>query len=187
MADRTASREGVVSRLFLFARSLILLALLTVGLPAALVFAARERFGRGAPYHGVPSPADWSATRIRTALTERLTEQTIADIVIRLALVVAWIGVVVIIVTVVAEVVHMIRHDGLSMPDIRGLGFTQRTARIIAAGLLVIVPLFTSPATAVAGGSSRLPERSVVSVLTERESAAPAPSIIRTRSAAATP
>ncbi len=167
--------------MLLFARAVGLLALLAVGLPMALVFAARERFGGGAPFHGVPAPADWSATRIRTALTERLTEQTIADIVIRLALVVAWIGVVVIVVTVVAEVVHMVRHDGLAMPDIRGFGFTQRTARVIASGLLVIVPLLTSPASAIANDSAtRLPERSVASVLNvEHASAQPGSSVGR--------
>ena len=58
MADRAANREGVITRLMLFARSLGLLAVLAVRLPVALVFAARERFGGGAPFHGVPSPAD---------------------------------------------------------------------------------------------------------------------------------
>ncbi len=179
MADRTANHEGVVTRLVLFARSLCLLALLAVGLPWVLVFAARERFGGGAPFHGVPSPADWSATRIRTALMERLTEQTIADIVIRLAVVVAWVGVTVIVVTVVAEVVHMVRHDGLAMPDIRGFGFTQRTARVIAAGLLVIVPLFTSPTPTRANPTtSVLAERGVASALhAERTGSAPEPSV----------
>ena len=166
MADRAANREGVVTRLLLFARSLGLLALLVVGLPWALVLAARERFGGAAPFHGVPSPADWSLDRVRTALTERLTEQTIADIVIRLALVVAWVGVFVIVVTVVAEVVHMVRHDGLAMPDIRGFGVTQRTARVIASGLLVVVPLFTSPSIAIANdAATHQPARSVASVL----------------------
>lgn len=166
MADRAANRESVGTRLIVFTRSLVLFGLVAVGLPLALVVAARERFGGGAPFHGVASPADWSANRIRTALTERLTEQTITDIVIRLALVVAWVGVIVLVVSVVAEVAHMLRHDGLAMPDIRGLGFTQRTARVIASGLLVVVPLFTSPTSAVANqGATRLPDRSVAAVL----------------------
>lgn len=167
MADRAANREGVVTRLLLLARSLGLLALLVVGLPSALVFAARERFGGAGPFHGVPSPAGWRFDRIRTALTDRLSEQTVADIVIRLALVVAWVGVVVIVVTVVAELVHMVRHDGLAMPDIRGFGVTQRTARVIASGLLVVVPLFTSPARAIANdaAAARSTARGVASVL----------------------
>ena len=177
MADRAANGRGVVTRLFLFARSLGLLALVVVGLPLALVFAARERFGGAAPFHGVPSPAEWRLGRIRTALTERLTEQTVADIVIRLALVVVWVGVFVLVVTVVAEFVHMVRHDGLAMPDIRGFGVTQRTARVIASGLLVVVPLFTSPSIAIANDAATpSTARSVASVL-QVESPAAAPSV----------
>lgn len=158
MVDR--ANRGVGARLVAFARAVVLLGVIAVGAPIALVVAARERFGGGAPLHGVPSPADWSSDRIRTALTDRLTDQTIADIVIRLALLVAWAGVIVIVLTVVAELVHMVRHDGLSMPDIRGLGFTQRTARLIASGLLVVVPLITSPSGALARSSpALLPER----------------------------
>lgn len=162
MADRAANREGVATRLAAFARSVLLLVGVAVGVPGLLVFAARERFGGGAPFHGVPSPADWSADRIRSALTDRLTDQTIADIVIRAALTVAWVAVAVLVLTVIAEVVHMVRHDGLAMPDIRGFGLSQRTARVIASGLLVIVPLFTSPASVIAKDSpSMLPGRAV--------------------------
>lgn len=177
MADRAANRGGVGTKVLLFVRAVVLFAALAVGVPWALLLAARERFGGASPFHGVPAPADWSATRIRTALTERLTEQTIADIVIRLALVVAWVGVAMIVVTVVFEVVHMLRHDGLAMPDIRGFGYSQRTARAIASGLLVVVPLLTSPATAIANDApTGPPERGVAFALQlERSSTTPAP------------
>ncbi len=139
-----------------FARSVLLLGLVVVGVPGALMAAASARFGGRAPMHGVPSPADWEAGRIRDALTDRLTDQTLADVVIRVALLVGWAAVVVLTVTVVAEAVHMIRHDGLPMPEIRGFGMSQSVARVIAAGLLVVVPMFATPTRAVARDGAQL-------------------------------
>lgn len=144
------NRVGVGTRLLVFARSVLMLAMISIGVPTALLFAAQERFGGGSPFAGVASPSTWSLDRIGSALSDRLTDRTIADIVIRVSLVVAWVAVIVIVLTVAAELAHMVRHDGLAMPDIRGLGVSQRTARTIAAGLLVIIPLFTSPGSAIA-------------------------------------
>ena len=129
------------SRLAAFARALALVGVLVVGVPVALILSARARFGGGAPLHGVTSPSDWEVARIKAALTDRLTEHTVAEIVIRLSLIVAWAAVVVLVLTIIAELIHMLRHDGLAMPDIRGLGSSQSIARVIAAGLLVVVPM----------------------------------------------
>jgi DNA-binding SARP family transcriptional activator len=133
-----------------FARAVLLLAAMAIGVPLALVLAARERFGGASPFHGVPPPAEWSAGRVRSVLSDRLTDQTIADIVIRLSLVVAWAAVFVLVMTVALEAIHMIRHDGMAMPDVRGLGAPQRAARIVASGLLTVLPLLTSSGTVVA-------------------------------------
>ncbi|MDJ0767996.1 MAG: LysM peptidoglycan-binding domain-containing protein [Ilumatobacter sp.] len=138
------------SRAAAFVRSVALLGLLAIGVPVALMFAADERFGGRAPLHGVASPAEWELDTIRSALTDRLTDETVADVVIRLSLLVAWAAVIVLVLTVIAEAVHMVRHDGLPMPDVRGLGLSQRTARVIASGLLVIVPMFATPSRAIA-------------------------------------
>jgi DNA-binding SARP family transcriptional activator len=159
------------SKLTAFVCSLAVLAVLVVGVPAALMLAARERFGGSAPLHGVASPMDWEASRIKTALTDRLTDQTVADIVIRLSLLVTWAAVLVLLLTIVAELVHMVRHDGLAMPDIRGLGLSQSAARVIAAGLLVVVPMFATPSRAVARDGARLlPEQRVVTSLASDQS-----------------
>ena len=45
-----------------------------------------------------------------------------------------------VVVTIVAESVHMVRHGGLALPSVRGLGWSQRIARFVAAGLIVVVP-----------------------------------------------
>ena len=160
-----------------FVRSLTVVILLVVGIPVVLIGAARARFGGGAPLHGVPSPADWEVDRITSALTDRLTEHTVADIVIRSSLIIAWAALVVLVFTIIAETVHMLRHDGLAMPDIRGLGLSQSVARVIAAGLLVVVPMFGSPSRALGGDARRLvPEqRAGTAATVEQVSPATAP------------
>ena len=154
------------SKLGALLRSLALLALLVFGVPTLLIVAALERFGGGAPLHGVASPVDWDADRIKSALTDRLTDHTVADVVIRLSLMIAWVAVVVLVITVIAEVVHMLRHDGMALPHIRGLGLPQSVARVIATGLLVVVPMFGSPPRAVArDGGLLVPQRRSTAVL----------------------
>ena len=148
--------HAVGSRTFQLVRSIVVLGAAAVAAPMALMWAATERFGGGSPFAAVPAPADWEWARIRAALTDRLSEDTVADIVIRLALVVAWVALVVFVVTVVAEAVHMARHAGLHLPDVRGLGFTQHAARIVAAGLLVVVPMLSTPNRAIARGDTTL-------------------------------
>lgn len=138
------------SRVIAFVRALALFLAVAVAAPAGLVWAARARFGGPAPWSAMPAPGDWRWSTIRSALTDRLSEATIADIVIRVSLAVVWIAVVVVLVTVLAEIAHMVRHDGLPMPDVRGLATSQRLARVIAAGLLVVVPLAGQARTAVA-------------------------------------
>lgn len=147
---------SATAKLVAFGRSLVLLVLVAGAVPWLLVVAARGRFGGAAPFHGVPSPADWELARIRTALTDRLSDDTIADVVIRLALVVAWVSVAVIVLTAVAEAIHMVRHRGMALPDIRGIGMSQSVARVIAAGLLVVVPLVSSPTRSTAQDASPL-------------------------------
>jgi LysM repeat protein len=132
---------GVNRRPARAAASLAGVALLVAGVPALLVAAARGRFGGAAPWHGVEPPASWSYDRIRTVLGSRLDDDVLLDGVVRVSLGVAWAAVVVLTATIAAETVHMVRHGGLALPAVRGLGWSQRIARTIAAGLLVLTPL----------------------------------------------
>ena len=34
----------------------------------------------------------------------------------------------------------MVRHGGMALPSVRGLGWSQRIARFVAAGLIVVLP-----------------------------------------------
>ena len=116
-------------------------------------------------------PGEWEWARARRVLASQLTEDTIADVVIRTSLLVAWMAVALLVVTVVAETFHMIRHDGLPMPDVRGLGLTQSLARVIAVGLLVVVPMWTSPSRAIARDASLLDLRAPVETITRADRA----------------
>ena len=155
--DAMIRQTGV--RVAVFLRAVVVLAIAAVGVPLLLVAASSARFGGGAPLHGVPAPTDWQFDRVKRALTDPLTDRTIADIVIRIALVTAWIAVAVLVLTVLIEVVHMIRHRGLAMPDIRGLGVPQSIARLIATGLLVVVPAIAAPTRAAARDGVQLVPR----------------------------
>jgi nucleoid-associated protein YgaU len=133
-----------------FAAALATFAGVVGGVPLLLTFAARQRFGSSMPMHGVDAPWRWSPRRIWESLSSELTDDTVVDVVLRSCLLVVWAAVVVIAVNVVVEVVHMVRHQGIPTPHVRGLGWSQRLARTIAAGLLSLTPLVTGPVAAAA-------------------------------------
>ncbi len=162
----------MTSRIAPLLRSIGLLALVVIALPWALIAGARARFGGASPLHGVPSPTDWDLSRIVSVLTSRLTEATLTDIVIRAALVVAWVAILVVVVTAVAELVHMIRYDGIPLPAIRALGPSQQLARLIATGFMVIVPALGVSASA-AGADALIAERTPIEVDYEATTSAP--------------
>jgi hypothetical protein len=139
-----------ISGVLAFVRSVALVGVLTVGVPCVLVALSRSRFGGASPLHGLANPADWRIDRIERVLTGSVADRTVADLVIRLSLVVSWCAVALVMLTVIAEVAHMVRHDGMALPDIRGLSAPQSTARVIATGLLVVMPMFTTSPRAVA-------------------------------------
>ena len=71
----------------------------------------------------------------------RLSDDTVVDLLLRACLCVVWIAVAVIVVNTIVEVVHQVRHRGVPMPAMRGLGWSQGVARFIAVGLLVVMPM----------------------------------------------
>lgn len=113
--------------------------------PVGLVWVARRRFGGASPWTGIDPPWQWDTAAIRDTLTNRLTESAIVDVIVRVALVAIWVAAGVILITIVAETVHMIRHGGMALPSIRGLGWSQRFARFVAAGLIVVLPTTHAP------------------------------------------
>ena len=140
-----------------FAGAVLALAALVVGGPAALIAVARQRFESANPLHQIPWPWQWSFAQIVEALQSQLTNDAVINLLIRTSLSVVWAAVAIIVTTTVVETVHLVRHRGLALPRIRGLGWAQPTAQFIAAGLVALLPL-TTPATAlVSAGSSPMP------------------------------
>ncbi len=124
--------------------------LASIGAIGALVLAAlgllalsRARFGDGRPWHGVDAPWTWRSSDVGDAMGDRLGDDTVIDAIVRIALTVAWVALLVVVITTIVELAHMRRHRGLAAPPIRGLGWAQVVGRFIAAGLIVTTPVVT--------------------------------------------
>ncbi len=155
-----------------FASSVLVLLLVAVGTPIGLVAVSTRRFGSGNPLAGVQPPWMWGQSDIGAAISEPVADATVIDALVRLSLCVVWVAVAVILITTVGEFLHAVRHRGLPLPDVRGLGWVQGMARFIVVGLVTVLPL----ATPTASLASTLQARSVAT-----STAAPPPDTDATR------
>ncbi|CAN5444635.1 BTAD domain-containing putative transcriptional regulator [soil metagenome] len=128
--------------------SLVLVTALLIGVPWVLVRISTARFGGAAPWSGIDPPGRWSLDQLGDALSSRLTDSLISDVLIRSSLATVWLAAAVLVTTLGAEVIHQVRHDGIGLPAVRGLGWGQPLARFIATGLLVVTPMFGSRVSA---------------------------------------
>ncbi len=134
--------------------SLGLLVAVVAVVPATLVAVSRIRYGSAVPLAGVRPPWRWDADEIRRIAAEPLADSSIADLLIRTSLCVIWVAIGVVVLTTIAEVAHMVRHGGIGLPSIRGLGWAQPLARLVATGLLVVAPVHAPKVSlATTGGS----------------------------------
>ncbi len=127
-----------------FLTALATFVFVAVVMPLGAIAASQARFGSANPLAGVDPPWHWFGG---SSLSEPVADDTVVDALIRLSLCAIWVVAVVVVVTTVLEIVHLVRHRGLAMPSVRGLGWAQRIARFIAAGLLVAMPMLTSTAS----------------------------------------
>ena len=127
-----------------FAASVAALIAVVVVVPIGLIAVSRSRFGSANPLAGADPPWEWRSNDVGDALAGPLADDTVIDGIIRLSLCVVWMALAVIIATTIVEVVHAVRHHGLSLPDVRGVGWAQPTARFIAVGLVAVLPMMTS-------------------------------------------
>ena len=127
-----------------FAASVAALIAVVVVVPIGLIAVSRSRFGSANPLAGADPPWEWGSNDVGDALAGPLADDTVIDGIIRSSLCVVWVALAVIIVTTIVEVVHAVRHHGLSLPDVRGVGWAQPTARFIAVGLVAVLPVMTS-------------------------------------------
>src|SRR6056297_1152484 len=124
-----------------FVASFVALVVLAGGAPLGLLAAARLRFGSANPLAGVEAPWSWNPSDVSNVLSGPLGDDAVIDTIVRDGLIVVWAAVAVIVVTVVSEFVHAVRHRGLPLPEVRGLGWAQRIARFIVVGLLTVLPV----------------------------------------------
>ncbi len=162
-----------------FALSVLALLALGVAAPIGLIAAARSRFGSANPLSGADPPWRWGSDQVGDAITGPIADDTVIDGIIRLSLCVVWVALAVIVVTTLAEVVHAVRHHGLGLPDIRGVGWAQRVARFIAVGLVAVLPLMTSSTSL----ASTLDARAVAAASTDPPIPSPFGASVGTRNA----
>ena len=119
------------------------LALLVVGVPAALLRLSRTLLDSPNPLGGMTAPWTWSGGQIKHALTRSLDNQTVISTISRVGLVLAWIALGVIVISVAFEL-RSLRVHGIHMPRLHGLGWSQAIARRLAAGLLALSTVLPS-------------------------------------------
>ncbi len=131
--------------------SLLALAVLFGGVPIGLAAAARSRFGSANPLTDIDPPWRWDLGRLGDAVSQPLRDDAVVNLLIRASLTVIWLALAVIAVTIASEVAHMVRHQGLPAPHVRGVGWAQRIGRWVAVGLIALLPVnsFASATTAV--------------------------------------
>ena len=138
-----------------FVGSLVTLLLLAVAAPFGLVAASRSRFGSANPLAGADPPWNWGSGDVGDALSGPLADDTVIDGIIRSSLCVVWVAIAIIVVTTLVEVVHAVRHHGLAVPDVRGMGWAQQIGRFVAIGLIAVLPMITSGTSLASSMESR--------------------------------
>ncbi|MFT6293600.1 MAG: hypothetical protein ACJAR2_004231, partial [Ilumatobacter sp.] len=136
---------------------MLVIATLFVAAPACLVAISRFRFGAASPLAGIAPPWKWSGSDISTTVSEPLRDDAVINLVIRASLTVIWVALMVMALSVVSELVHMVRHRGIPAPRVRGLGWAQGISRFIAVGLIAALPITSVGSTAGAIGTSSSP------------------------------
>lgn len=135
--------------------SIISIIALFVAVPMALLRVTRFRFDSANPLTELAPPWKWTPKEVGDALSEPLRDDAVVNVLIRASLTVVWMAIAVIALSVIVEVVHMIRHAGLPSPRVRGFSWAQRPGRWIAVGIVTLLPLnaFGTPASATTADS----------------------------------
>ena len=125
-----------------------------IGLPTLLVVAALQRFDDVSPLHGVNAPWRWTVDDLRSwgrRLTEGLdSSAALVELFFRVALIIGWICVAVVVYTVLDEIVFQLRH-GMPSARQRRLGGLGPLGRRLATLLIAVLPLAVNATPALAG------------------------------------
>ena len=166
MSTSTTARRG--ARLAMLAATTGSAVGVVVGLPAFLVVVARARFDHASPLHGLNAPWRWSVVDLRSwarRLTHGLdSSAALVDLFFRVALVVGWVCVAILIYTVVDELVFQLRR-GMPSARPRHFGGIGLLGRKVATALVAVLPLAISVTPALAGVG---PARAAIGVIHHR-------------------
>ena len=139
MPNRSSSHAGVRVVAVLTAFLAVVL-----GLPALLIAVAVRRFGHPSPVYGMNAPWHWSIDDLHSwarRITKGLDSSSeLVDLFLRVALIIGWVCVAILIYTVIDELVFQLRHG---MPSgrhrrVAGLGSIGRS---LATALVAVLPL----------------------------------------------
>ena len=146
---------------------------LAVAAPLMLVGAALHRLGHASPVHGMTAPWSWTVRGVRRWFSDLggslRTSDALIDLLFRVGLAAAWICLIVLIGTVVAEVVFQLRHGMPSTPRRVSFG-VGRLARFIATGLVAVLPVGANSAFAASTDSLVRPALPTVSAVAGAQS-----------------
>ena len=163
MPTSISQRPG--SRFTRFVTAVVSMVAVLVGLPAMLVAVAFLRFAHASPLDGVNAPWRWTVADVRSwgrRLTEGLDSSSgLVDLFFRLALIIGWICVAVVIYTVVDEMVFQLRH-GMPSARHRRLGGLAPIGRRIATLLIAVLPLAVTATPTLAGNRDVRPAAAVL-------------------------
>ena len=136
-----------------------------IGLPAFLAVVANARFGHASPLHGLNAPWRWSTEDVRSwarRLTQGLdSSAALIDLFFRVALVIGWVCVAILIYTVVDELAFQLRR-GMPSARPRHFGGLGMLGRKVATALIAVLPLAISVTPTLAGAG---PRRAAVGVV----------------------
>ena len=121
--------------------------LLVVGVPLTLMSLARRRFGSSSPLDGMKAPWHWTSDGLRTwadSLRQgSRTSTQLVDVFLRVGLTIAWLCLVILLMSTVAEVLFQVRN-GMPSHRRRAIGGLGTAGRRLATLLIAIVPLVTA-------------------------------------------
>ena len=161
----TSINQRPSSRFIQFVTAVASMVAVLAGLPTALIAVALQRFAHPSPVHGVNAPWRWTLDDVRSwgrRLTEGLdSSSALVDLFFRLALIIGWICVAVVIYTVVDEMVFQVRH-GMPSARHRRLGGLGPIGRRIATLLIAVLPLAVSATPTLAGPRDVRPAAAVL-------------------------
>lgn len=129
-------------------QALVVLMVIAGGVPLLLGRLAAWRFGSAVPWAGLSWPTGESLTQWGGSLAGRVTDEMIVDLTVRVAVLMGWVCVVLLLASLAAEIWHLRRHGIPRAVEGPGPQWSRRLVRSVAGGLLVMVPLAGSVVSA---------------------------------------